>query len=150
ATCAASRRVRPSAMPIRSPDATSMCRSWPTSDCRLSTGRTTMNHEEIRERFAALRAEGKRHKDAAEALGISEGEAIAAHAGEHGRALRSTALRGPWIELLQSLEPCGPVLALTRNVSTVHEKRGVYQNLSGSGQIGLAVGEEIDLRLFFS
>lgn len=109
-----------------------------------------MNQETIRERFAALRAEGKRHKDAAEALGISEGEAIAAHVGAHERALRAAPLRGPWLELLQSLEPCGPVLALTRNVSTVHEKKGVYQNLSGGAQIGLAVGEEIDLRLFFS
>lgn len=107
-------------------------------------------NELIRERFAALRAEGKRHKDAAEALGISEGEAIAAHAGAHDRALHATPLRGPWLELLQALEPCGPVLALTRNASTVHEKTGVYRNLSGGARMGLALGEEIDLRLFFS
>jgi len=109
-----------------------------------------MTHDLIRERFAALRAEGKRHKDAAEALGISEGEAIAAHAGAHERALSATPLRGPWLELLQALALCGPVLALTRNNSTVHEKTGVYRNLSGGAQMGLALGEEIDLRLFFS
>jgi len=108
-----------------------------------------MNDHEIRERFAALRTEGRRHKDAAEALGISEGEAIAAHVGPHERALQATPLRGPWIELLQSLELCGPLLALTRNTSTVHEKTGTYQKLSGSGHVGLALGEEIDLRLFF-
>ncbi|MDM0069234.1 ChuX/HutX family heme-like substrate-binding protein [Variovorax sp. J31P207] len=108
-----------------------------------------MKPELVRERFATLRAEGKRHKDAAEALGISEGEAIAAHAGDHARGLRATPLRGPWLALLQSLERCGPVLALTRNSSTVHEKTGVYRNLSGGAQMGLALGEEIDLRLFF-
>jgi putative hemin transport protein len=109
----------------------------------------TTQHQ-IRERFAALRAEGKRHKDAAEALGISEGEAIAAHSGAHERALRATPLRGPWLELLQALALCGPVLALTRNPSTVHEKTGVYRNISGGEKMGLALGEEIDLRLFFS
>ncbi|MDM0013778.1 ChuX/HutX family heme-like substrate-binding protein [Variovorax sp. J22P168] len=109
-----------------------------------------MTHEQIRQRFAVLRAEGKRHKDAADALGISEGTAIAAHAGEHVGALRATPLRGPWLELLQSLEPCGPMMALTRNASTVHEKTGIYQKLSGGGHVGLALGEDIDLRLFFN
>lgn len=109
-----------------------------------------ITHESIRERFAALRAEGKRHKDAAEALGLSEGEAIAAHAGSDERSLRALPLRGPWLELLRALEPCGPVLALTRNRSAVHEKTGVYRNLSGGARMGLAVGEEIDLRLFFN
>ncbi len=109
-----------------------------------------MNDQTIREAFAALRAQGKRHKDAAEALGLGEGAAIAAHVGAHEQALQAQPLRGPWIELLQSLELCGPLLALTRNTSTVHEKTGVYQKLSGSGHVGLALGEEIDLRLFFN
>lgn len=42
------------------------------------------------------------------------------------------------------------MLALTRNESTVHEKTGIYQKLSGSGPVALALGEEIDLRLFFN
>jgi putative hemin transport protein len=109
-----------------------------------------MNTHEILDRFAEQRAAGKRHKDAAKAIGISEGQAIAAHAGAAGRALQATALRGPWLALLQGLEACGPVLALTRNESTVHEKTGVYQKLSGSGPVALALGEEIDLRLFFN
>lgn len=108
-----------------------------------------MNNEEIRSRFAALRAEGRRHKDAAESIGLSEGAVIAAHADEHAQPLKAIPLRGPWLELLQSLELCGPVLALTRNTSTVHEKTGIYQKLSGSSHMGLALGEDIDLRLFF-
>lgn len=109
-----------------------------------------MNHaDQIREGFAALRAEGKRHKEAAEVLGLSEGEAVAAHVGEHERALQALPLRPQWKEILKSLEPCGPLLALTRNRSTVHEKTGVYKNISGGQETALALGEEIDLRLFF-
>ncbi|MGJ7530889.1 hemin-degrading factor [Variovorax sp. GB1P17] len=109
-----------------------------------------MNAEESRDRFAALRAKGMRHKDAAAAMGLSEGAAIAAHTGTHDKGLRATRLKGPWVELLQSLELCGPVLALTRNETTVHEKTGIYEKVSGSDKMGLALGEAIDLRLFFS
>ncbi|MET3495894.1 hemin-degrading factor [Variovorax boronicumulans] len=108
-----------------------------------------MNAEETRARFAELRAKGMRHKDAAAAMGLSEGAAIAAHTGTHDKPLRATPLKGPWVELLQALELCGPVLALTRNETTVHEKTGVYEKVSGSDKMGLALGEAIDLRLFF-
>ncbi|MEZ2292765.1 hemin-degrading factor [Variovorax sp. RCC_210] len=107
-------------------------------------------HQDQRARFAALRAKGMRHKDAAAAMGLSEGAAVAAHTGAHDNALRATRLRGPWVDLLQALELCGPVLALTRNETTVHEKTGVYEKVSGSEAMGLALGEAIDLRLFFS
>ena len=109
-----------------------------------------MTLEEIRVRFSELRVKGMRHKDAAAAMGLSEGAAIAAHTGAHDKALRATRLNGPWVELLQALELCGPVLALTRNETTVHEKTGVYEKVSGSDKMGLALGEAIDLRLFFS
>ncbi|MFM9922431.1 ChuX/HutX family heme-like substrate-binding protein [Variovorax sp. H27-G14] len=109
-----------------------------------------MNAEDIRDRFTALRAKGMRHKDAAAAMGLPEGAAVAAHTGTHERGLRATRLRGPWVEVLQALELCGPVLALTRNETTVHEKTGVYEKVSGSGAMGIALGEAIDLRLFFS
>ena len=108
-----------------------------------------------RERFAILRAQfqiaraaGKRAKEAAESIGISEGEVVAAHCGEHAYPPKAVPLNGLWLDLLQALELCGPLMALTRNESTVHEKTGVYEKLSGSGHMGLALGEEIDLRLF--
>lgn len=109
-----------------------------------------MNAATAREQFAAARKEGKRAREAAQAIGLSEGAAVAAHAGEHGYPLKAVPLRGPWIELLQALELCGPLLALTRNESTVHEKKGVYEKLSATGHVGLALGEAIDLRLFFN
>src|SRR6478735_9275618 len=99
---------------------------------------TTITHDSIVQRFAQQRSAGKRHKDAARAIGISEGEAIAAHAGIEDQPIEATPLRGPWLALLQGLEPCGPLLALTRNESTVHEKTGPYQKLSGSGHVALA------------
>ncbi len=103
----------------------------------------------IRERFHAARRSGHRAIDAAAAIGVSEGQAVAAHAGAHDHALQAVPLRGPWVELLQALELCGPVMALTRTEGVVHEKVGVYQNISATGHMGLALGHEIDLRLFF-
>ena len=70
-----------------------------------------MNVEELRSRFAELRVQGKRHKDAAAALGLSEGEAIAAHMGAHDKALHATQLKGPWVALLQTLEAAVSELA---------------------------------------
>jgi len=103
----------------------------------------------VRARFAEARATGKRARDAAESIGVSEGEAIAAHTAEHDGPLKAAALRSAWLEILQALGECGPVLALTRNETTVHEKTGVYENLSATGPVGLALGKDIDLRLFF-
>ncbi|MCJ0763788.1 hemin-degrading factor [Variovorax terrae] len=103
----------------------------------------------IRERFSAARSAGRRAREAAHSLGLSEGAAIAAHAGTHDHALKAMPLRGPWVEILQALEFCGPLLALTRNESTVHEKTGIYQKVSVNGHVGLALGDDIDLRLFF-
>lgn len=115
---------------------------------------------DIRQAFAAERAKGLRAKEAAEAAGTSEGEAIAAHAQQwqpEGSSLQVQVLAAPegaWVEVLKALEACGPVMALTRNASTVHEKTGVYANLSAGGelgaQVGIALNEDIDLRLFFA
>lgn len=109
-----------------------------------------MNAPDIQALFAQARAAGQRHKEAAAAIGLSEGAAIAAHGGEHEYPLKAMPLCGDWLQLLQALEACGPVLALTRNETTVHEKTGVYEKLSATGPVGLALGEAIDLRLFFT
>ncbi len=105
---------------------------------------------EVRQRFAQARQGGLRAKEAAESLGLPEGAAIAAHAGQHGGNPQAVPLRAEWLAILQALQDCGPVMALTRNESTVHEKTGIYQKLSANGAVGLALGREIDLRLFFA
>jgi putative hemin transport protein len=122
----------------------------PDAASQAHAGTAPLNPASLRERFAAARSSGKRAKDAAESIGVTEGQAIAAHAGAHNLALKATPLKGPWVEILQALELCGPVMVLTRNESTVHEKTGVYRNISAQGHMGLALGEEIDLRIFFS
>ncbi|MDA8457009.1 hemin-degrading factor [Acidovorax sp. GBBC 3334] len=107
---------------------------------------------QVREQFAAARAAGRRARDAALHLGLPEGAAIAAHAGLHAHPLKATPLQGAWLEMLQALEACGPLMALTRNEGAVHEKTGIYRNVSASGpqgRIGIAPGPDIDLRLFF-
>ncbi|WP_028602648.1 hemin-degrading factor [Ottowia thiooxydans] len=109
-----------------------------------------MNVDILRTRFAQARAAGKRARDAAESIGVSEGEAVAAHAGNHEGPLKAVPLGKSWLEILKALGECGPVLALTRNETTVHEKTGVYENVSAAGPVvGLALGGPIDLRLFF-
>jgi putative hemin transport protein len=42
----------------------------------------------------------------------------------------------------------GRVMALTRNDSVVHERKGLYLAVSFQGPMGLVLGEDIDLRLF--
>ena len=93
-----------------------------------------------------------RHKDAALALGVTEAQSVEAHVGSDGQALNlvATRLSGSFPELIEALEAVGPVMALTRNESAVHEKTGVYSNASHSGHMGLVLGEVIDLRLFYS
>lgn len=108
-----------------------------------------MSPEQIRTAYQQARARGLRARDAADAIGVSEGAALAAHLNTTDGPTHARPLKRDWLALLQSLKACGPLLALTRNHSTVHEKTGVYERLSAEGQVGLALGEAIDLRLFF-
>lgn len=105
---------------------------------------------DVRAAFAAELAKGRRARDAAHAIGLSEGEAVAAHVGAPAGGPQARRLRGDWIALLQALEPCGPLMALTRNDAVVHEKTGVYTKVSGNARIGIALGPDIDLRLFLT
>jgi len=119
----------------------------------------------------ARRQGGARHRDVAAQLGVSEGELIAAHViSAHVSAARVIAaqawpalrpeglharrLRSAWPQLVAALESVGEVMALTRNASCVHEKTGVYRQCSASGpagrEMGLVLGGDIDLRVFYS
>ncbi|MDO5624368.1 MAG: ChuX/HutX family heme-like substrate-binding protein [Pseudomonadota bacterium] len=100
--------------------------------------------------FSAERAQGRRALEAARAIGLSEGAAVAAHVGAPAGGAQARALRPDWLALLQALQACGPLMALTRNEHAVHEKTGIYQNVSGNTRMGLALGPDIDLRLFLT
>jgi putative hemin transport protein len=86
---------------------------------------------------------GTRERDLAAQLGISEAELVAAHCGE------GVARVEPRVnDLLKGLEAVGEVMALTRNESAVHEKIGVYDKIVTGEHSAMALGENIDLRIF--
>ncbi|MBX0290698.1 hemin-degrading factor [Hymenobacter sp. HSC-4F20] len=90
-----------------------------------------------------------RIRDAARALGVSEAELLATRCTGHANS-PVTFLSGDFRELLKQVPTLGRVMALTRNDSAVHERKGEYQKVSFNGQMGLVLGEDIDLRLFMS
>jgi putative hemin transport protein len=110
--------------------------------------------EALRAGFRRARAAGPvRHRDVAAALGVSEAELLAAHMDAPEDGLRAWPLRSAWGELLKALPALGEVMALTRNDSCVHEKVGTYEDVQAEGDapaMGLVLGPDIDLRVFFS
>lgn len=84
-----------------------------------------------------------RIRDAARKLGVSEAQLVATGVGEG--AVR---LRPEFEAILKQVESLGHVMALTRNDSVVHERKGTYLNPSFNPHVGLFVSEDIDLRLF--
>lgn len=90
-----------------------------------------------------------RARDAANMLGISEGELLASRVGVDATRLIDNAE-----EILRNVLPLGEVMALTRNDACVHERKGVYDNGSfsqhGPMAMGLFVNADIDLRLFMN
>ena len=88
-----------------------------------------------------------RIRDAARALGTSEAELLATRiTGEADSPV--VVLVDDFKAILQQVPTLGRVMALTRNDSVVHERKGPYLNVSFQGPMGLVLGEDIDLRLF--
>ena len=52
--------------------------------------------------------------------------------------------------IFRDLGTLGEVMALTRNDWCVHERHGRYQDIQADGPVGLVLGPDIDLRVFFS
>ena len=86
-----------------------------------------------------------RIRDRAERMGLGEAQLVAAECG-----LTSTELAGPPQRVLRELASLGPVMALSRNPWCVHERHGRYEDVQADGPVGLVLGPDIDLRLFFS
>lgn len=93
-----------------------------------------------------LRTEPKlRIRNAAQRLGVSEAELLAIRLGDGVVRLKPEPRR-----ILAEVPKLGRVMALTRNGSVVHERKGVYLAPSlGPGPVGLFVGDDIDLRIFW-
>jgi len=104
----------------------------------------------LQKEYAQLKAEQPRlrSRDAAQKLGISEAELLTLSLGDN-----VTRLEGDWKQLLKDVYDMGYVMALTRNEYVVHERKGVYDNVSfyeGHGNVGVAVNPDIDLRFFMN
>jgi putative hemin transport protein len=100
----------------------------------------------LAERWQAYRAAypRARQRDVATALGVTEGELVAA-----GLGAPAVPLAPRFGELLEALASAGEVMALTRNEHVVSEVTGRYGGVSiGARGAGLVLGEHIDLRVF--
>lgn len=86
-----------------------------------------------------------RPREAAAELGVSEAELTASRLG-----VDAVRLRPEWRELLPALGELGYVMALTRNDHCVHERKGIYREVTvtANAAMGLVVSTDIDLRLF--
>ena len=104
-------------------------------------------HKPTQAEIVAFAAENPqmRARDMAQVLGISEGELLAVRIGRD-----VTRLSIEPAELVTSLTGLGEVMALTRNESAVHEKVGIYDNISVGKGHGLVFNGDIDLRLFLA
>ncbi|MCB0629388.1 MAG: ChuX/HutX family heme-like substrate-binding protein [Saprospiraceae bacterium] len=105
---------------------------------------------ELKQQLAELKAQQPklRNRDLAKTLGISEVELLTLEPGD-----LVTRLAGDWKDLLLQIKRLGYVMALTRNEHCIHERKGVYDNISfydGSNNVGVAVNPDIDLRFFMN
>ncbi|OZI41306.1 hemin-degrading factor [Bordetella genomosp. 5] len=103
--------------------------------------------EALRGRAAELaeREPKMRARNQAQALGVSEAELVAAGCG----GADVTPLGGEMQALFRDIGTLGEVMALTRNDACVHERHGRYENINATGMVGIVLGPDIDLRVFF-
>lgn len=85
--------------------------------------------------------------DAANQLGVSEGEIVASRVG-----IDAVKLLPKWELLMPAIESFGHIMALTRNEYCVHERKGPYIDtaIGEDGKVGLIVSPDIDLRFLLS
>lgn len=106
---------------------------------------TNRDPETLRREWAELRTDRPRIRirNAAAELGVSEAELLATRVGDGVRPIETDVSA-----LLPRLEELGELMALTRNHLFVHEKIGVYRNVSVGAHAAQVVDENIDLRIF--
>jgi putative hemin transport protein len=99
----------------------------------------------IKEQYSKVKAENpkSRIRDIAKMMGVGEAQLVATSIGEG-----TTLLEGDFKEMMKEIASMGKVMALTRNNNVVSERKGVYNNVSFEGQVGLVLDPDIDLRLF--
>lgn len=115
---------------------------------------TAISTGDLAKRWASLKQDSPslRARDAAELIGCSEGELLAAAAAKPGivPGLEVSRLGGKPSEVFLAVPDLGRVMALTRNEAVVSETYGVYADIEHHGNRGLVHADGIDLRLDFS
>lgn len=84
-----------------------------------------------------------RARDAADAIGISEAQLVAARIGQG-----TTRIDAHPDRIIPAAETLGEVMALTRVDACVHEKVGEYGNYHPGSHAAMTLTENIDLRIF--
>lgn len=102
----------------------------------------------LRDHYAQLKTENPkaRIRTLAQQMGVSEVELVAAGCGD----IQSTLLREPAQDIFKELGGLGRVMALTRNEWAVHERHGKYEEIRAGKTMGIVLGPDIDLRMFFT
>ncbi|BAV08711.1 putative hemin transport protein [Filimonas lacunae] len=101
----------------------------------------------LQDKWISFRKENPRVRirEAAKVLDSTEAEILASFAGS--KVLR---LNNDFPGLMKRLPDLGYLMVLTRNDSCVHERKGVVEEVSvNNPHVGLIVGKDIDLRMFF-
>lgn len=99
----------------------------------------------LKERYIQFKEENPkvRIREVAKRLQSSEAQLLATGLGDN-----VVRLKDDFKEILAAVISLGKVMALTRNDFAVHERKGIYDNLTFNGPIGTFVNEDVDLRLF--
>lgn len=108
---------------------------------------STSSTVSLRDQWINTRKENPRLRirDAASAMGVSEADILASFAGTS--VIR---LEPRFADIIQQMPSLGKVMCLTRNEACVHERKGIFEGVDVSNKhVGLVVGPDIDLRLFF-
>jgi len=101
----------------------------------------------LKDKWLAFHSENPRVRirDAARQLATTEAEILAAFAGSSVIRFESK-----FAELWKRMPELGYIMALTRNESCVHERKGVFDKVGiNSRHVGVVVGTDIDMRMFF-
>lgn len=105
---------------------------------------------ELQQRHQALVASEPRLRirDRAARLGVTEAELVAAECGLTSTPLTSSDPT-PMQAIFRDLGTLGNVMALSRNEWCVHERHGRYEDIQADAPVGIVLGPDIDLRMFF-
>ncbi|EPJ46371.1 MAG: hemin transport protein HmuS [Osedax symbiont Rs1] len=106
-----------------------------------------INHQQLVEKTRLEKGRPLHRRDIAQKLEVPEAALIDQQCG-----VKSIRLLADFAKIIYALPKLGYIMTLTRNDSAVHERKGIYSNVSVKGPMGLVITEDrkIDLRIIVS